>query len=57
MRAGGAYSCIHMDGTLAGLLRQVSSVGFTFIEAMTPAPVGDVAVKDWHRYRNGSDTI
>jgi hypothetical protein len=32
-------------------------VGFTFIEAMTPAPVGDVAVKDWHRYRSGGDTI
>ena len=57
MRGAGAFSCIHMDGTLAGLLRQVSSVGFTFIEAMTPAPVGDVAVEDWPRFRNGGDTI
>jgi hypothetical protein len=57
MKDAGAFSCIHMDGTLSGLLRQVSSVGFSFIEAMTPAPVGDIAVKDWHRYRNGSDTV
>jgi hypothetical protein len=55
--AAGKYSCIHMDGTLAGLLRQVSSIGFSFIEAMTPAPVGDVAVKDWNRFREGSKTV
>lgn len=53
----GKFSCIHMDGTLSGLLRQESSVGLTFIEAMTPRPVGDVAVKDWAGYRNGSRTI
>ena len=55
--AAGKFSCIHMDGTLAGLLRQVSAIGFSFIEAMTPAPVGDIPVKDWPRYRAGSDTI
>jgi hypothetical protein len=55
--AAGKYSCIHMDGTLAGLLRQVTEIGFSFIEAMTPAPVGDVAVKDWNRFRDGSKTI
>jgi hypothetical protein len=57
IRAAGRFSCIHMDGTLAGLLRQVSAVGFSFIEAMTPAPVGDVAVRDWPRFRAGSRTI
>ena len=36
----GKFSCIHMDGTLGGLLRQESAVGLTFIEAMTPRPSG-----------------
>jgi hypothetical protein len=45
--AAGKYSCVHLDGTLKGLLRQVASAGFTFIEAMTPAPVGDLEVERW----------
>lgn len=45
--AAGKFSCLHLDGTLKGLLRQVASAGFTFIEAMTPAPVGDLAVERW----------
>jgi hypothetical protein len=53
----GKFSCIHMDGTLAGLLRQESGVGLTFIEAMTPRPVGDIPIQDWASYRNGSQTI
>ena len=57
IKAAGRFSCIHMDGTLAGLLRQVSAVGFSFIEAMTPAPVGDLAIGDWRRYRAGSATV
>jgi hypothetical protein len=46
-----------MDGTLAGLLRQESQIGLTFIEAMTPKPVGDLPVSEWPRYRDGSRTI
>jgi hypothetical protein len=53
----GKFSCIHMDGTLAGLLRQESSLGLTFIEALTPKPVGDISVGEWARYRDGSPTI
>jgi uroporphyrinogen-III decarboxylase len=45
--AAGKHSYIHMDGTLRGLLRQEASTGFTVIEAMTPHPVGDVAVEEW----------
>lgn len=45
--AAGKLSCIHLDGTLKGLLRQVAGAGFDFIEAMTPAPVGDLAVEQW----------
>jgi hypothetical protein len=42
IRQAGKHSFIHMDGTLRGLLRQVSSVGFDIVEAVTPAPVGDL---------------
>jgi hypothetical protein len=45
--AAGKFSCVHLDGTLRGLLRQVAGAGFTFIEAMTPAPVGDLEVERW----------
>ncbi len=42
IRAAGKYSFIHMDGTLRGLLGEVGRVGYDVIEAVTPAPVGDV---------------
>ena len=46
IRQAGKYSFIHMDGTLRGLLRQVSTVGFDVIEAVTPAPVGDLSFEE-----------
>lgn len=56
--AAGKYSCIHLDGTLKGLLRQVASAGFSFIEAMTPAPVGDLEVERWAEWAGaGSRTV
>lgn len=42
IRAAGKYSFIHMDGTLRGLIKEVSAVGFNVLEALTPAPVGDL---------------
>ena len=45
--SAGKFSCVHLDGTLKGLLRQVCGAGFTFVEAMTPAPVGDLEVERW----------
>ncbi len=50
IRAAGKFSCMHLDGTLKGLLRQECTVGFDFIEALTPAPVGDLAVDDWANF-------
>lgn len=56
--AAGKFSCVHLDGTLKGLLRQVASAGFTFIEAMTPAPVGDLEVERWAEWcPNSSGTV
>ena len=47
IRAAGKISCVHVDGTLKGLVREISSAGFDFLEALTPAPVGDLAVEEW----------
>jgi len=57
IRAAGKLSCVHLDGTLRGLLGPVSGCGFTFIEALTPAPVGDVPVSAWPSFRDGSDVV
>lgn len=51
------FSCLHLDGTLKGLLRLVCSAGFTFIEAMTPAPVGDLEIDQWAAWSGNSRTI
>jgi len=53
----GKYSFIHMDGSLAGLLREECSTGVTVLEALTPEPVGDVAAGDFASYAGDSDTI
>jgi hypothetical protein len=57
VRDAGKPSCVHLDGTLRGLLAQVGGCGFTFVEAMTPAPVGDVPVSAWPSFRGGSDVV
>lgn len=57
IRRAGKHSCIHMDGTLRGLLREECSVGLSFIDACTPAPVGDVPVRDWPEYTEGTETV
>lgn len=57
IRRAGKYSCIHMDGTLRGLLQEECSIGLSFIDACTPAPVGDIPVADWPRYTADTDTV
>jgi len=46
IHAAGKYSFVHMDGVLAGLIGEVASTGFDVLEALTPAPVGDLALED-----------
>ena len=46
IRQAGKFSFVHMDGTLRGLIGEVASTGFRVIEAFTPAPVGNVDVRD-----------
>lgn len=42
----GKYSFIHMDGTLKGLISEVASSGYSVLEALTPAPVGDLSLEE-----------
>jgi hypothetical protein len=53
----GKHSFIHMDGTLKGLLAQVSSAGVNVIEAMTPLPAGDLAIDEWAGVAKRAETI
>lgn len=46
IREAGKYSFIHMDGTVRGLIKEVSESGFDVIEACTPAPVGDMTLEE-----------
>jgi len=46
IKDAGKYSFIHIDGTLGGLLKEESAVGFTVLEALTPHPVGDMKWED-----------
>jgi uroporphyrinogen-III decarboxylase len=57
IRAAGKYSCIHLDGTMKGLLREVCSTSLTFIEALTPAPAGDLEIEKWAEWSGNSRTI
>jgi hypothetical protein len=57
IREAGKYSFIHIDGTLAGLLRHEASVGFTVLEALTPYPTGDVRFEDIEALAGDSDSI
>lgn len=53
----GKFSFIHMDGTLYGLLRQECRTGVTVLEALTPAPVGDLKIEEWENFAGDSKTI
>ena len=41
----GKYMGVHLDGTMKGLITDVANTGLDYIEAITPAPVGDVPVE------------
>ena len=53
----GKYSCIHLDGTMKGLLRETCSTSLTFIEALTPAPAGDLEIQKWAERSGNASTI
>ena len=57
IREAGKYSCIHLDGTMKGLLRETCSTSLTFIEALTPAPAGDLEIEKWAEWSGNSRTV
>jgi uroporphyrinogen-III decarboxylase len=57
IREAGKYSYIHIDGTLAGLLRHEAEVGFTVLEALTPHPVGDMKWEELEPFIGDSKSI
>lgn len=56
IKESGKYSFVHMDGTMKGLIKEVSSTGFTVLEALTPSPVGDIPFDEIHRWVS-EDTV
>jgi uroporphyrinogen-III decarboxylase len=56
IKSRGKYSFIHMDGYLKGLLKEVSTAGFSVIESLTPEPVGDLKVSQFRDYVK-TDTV
>jgi uroporphyrinogen-III decarboxylase len=57
IREAGKYSFIHIDGTLAGLLRHEAGVGFSVLEALTPHPVGDMKWEELEAFAGNSKSI
>ncbi|WP_105614109.1 uroporphyrinogen decarboxylase family protein [Vallitalea okinawensis] len=50
IKEAGKFSFVHLDGTMKGLISELSSTGFTVLEALTPAPVGDIPIEDLHNW-------
>ena len=46
LHAGGVRCAVHLDGTVKGLLPKLIASGLDAIEALTPAPVGDVSAAE-----------
>ncbi len=57
IREAGKFSFIHIDGTLAGLLKQEAGVGFSVLEALTPHPVGDMKWEELEAFVGDSKSI
>lgn len=57
IKAAGKFSYVHIDGTMKGLVRQVASTGFSVLEALTPAPVGDIPMGEIHNWVDGDNII
>jgi hypothetical protein len=42
IRRAGKFSAVHVDGRMRGLLREFAALGVDCIDAVTPAPMGDL---------------
>jgi len=57
MHDAGIVCAIHNDGTMRSSLSRIAGVGFDAAEALTPAPVGDVAVEEMRNLAGREDFI
>lgn len=46
LHAHGVKCVVHLDGTVKGLLPKLAEAGFDGVEALTPAPVGDISARE-----------
>jgi uroporphyrinogen-III decarboxylase len=56
IQAAGKFSAVHVDGRLKGLLREFGGIGCNCIDAVTPAPMGDLTPQQC-REEAGPDLI
>jgi len=57
LHAAGTACVVHLDGTVAGLLPGLAAIGFDAVEALTPAPVGDVSLQDMRQAAGRDDLV
>ncbi len=57
LHSAGIATAVHLDGTVAALLPKLAEVGFDAVEALTPKPVGDIAVDEMRKKVQGNDVV
>jgi hypothetical protein len=57
LHAAGKHAVVHLDGRVWGLLPLLASSGFDGVEAITPAPVGDVEIEDLRGVAANQETV
>jgi len=57
LHRAGVACAVHLDGTVRGLLPKLAAVGFDAVEALTPAPVGDVTVHEMRKLAGRDDLV
>lgn len=53
----GKFAAVHLDGRVRGLLPRLAACGFDAVESVTPAPVGDVEIRELRAVVENADTI
>jgi hypothetical protein len=57
LHAAGKFAVVHLDGMVRGLLPRLAASGFDGVEAITPQPVGDVAIEELRSVAGNARTV
>ena len=57
LHAAGVKAAVHLDGTVRGLLSKLVDVGFDAVEALTPAPAGDLEIEEIQQMTESNTVI